>query len=262
MPNEWLDAYMITDQTRIGPFIGVELKVIGSFTRQSGEEQIYCPLPADMLDFDGYTEGEVRHYGSWRGRIPVEDMDNIDAQTVLYNLLNEIDLSSASFKLKDARELKAFKDFMEQEGFSGPKQDNSIRVAVMLRDSDFSKSMSNIHQRSRYMEILYPVLLALAMIVGLITSFLMVNGRREEAAIMRGMGAGRGRIFLSFFIELAVLTALGVALGALIWRFIGSMELLERADPYLFAASYALGGAAALIALNLKKALAAISERE
>ena len=51
--------------------------------------------------------------------------------------------------------------------------------------------------------ILFPVLFLVVGLMGFIISWLMLNSRRMELAIMRGLGASSWRAFASFFLEQA-----------------------------------------------------------
>ena len=93
-------------------------------------------------------------------------------------------ISALTFKVSDPRYLGEVKDALEQTGLSGPKMVNNIRLCIVIEDAQFNETLSSIAQRSKYLEILYPVLLALVCILGLITGFLSVNSRREDIALM------------------------------------------------------------------------------
>lgn len=248
-------------------FVTLDLKVVGSFYRQAAQDQIYCPFSLGALDTAhstvqslGYSKGTIRS-----GRLRAYSGNDITAltpQQLFDVLLDELYVSSCSFTVKDARELTAFKDYLEETGFSGPKQDRDIRVAVTIEDADFNESVSAVMQRSKYMEILYPILLVLACAVGAITAFLTVNSRREEIAVMRGMGTPNGRIFCAFFFEQAFLLLAGTLTGAAVWFALGGGAQLAQFDSYAFFLCYLLGAAASVLQHSGKKALYILSEKE
>lgn len=246
------------------PFLGVEMLVVGSFYKQGSEDNIYCPLSAGVLRLSDLSvkrpSSSDWSFGYLRWR--VEDVAALPPQQLIDILLDESYVASCSFTLRDARQLSAFKDALAEIGFSGPKQENSIRVAVMLEDADFLESVSSIAQRSRYMEILYPVLLALVAAVGAITSYLMVNSRRGEIAVMRGLGTPKRRIFTVFFAEQLLLLLAGTALAAAGWTVFSGAALLRLPDPYTFFLCYTLGAAVSLFVQNGKRALYILSEKE
>jgi len=242
------------------------MRVVGSFYRQASEDYIYCPLSAGVLELDGLPEGETADYGRYSAfgvlRRWNRDVTVLSQQELVDVLLDESYVASFSFTLKDARQLTEFKDALEDIGFSGPEQDRDIRVAVLIEDKDFTEAVSSIAQRSTYMEILYPVLLVLVCAVGVIASFLMINSRREEIAVMRGLGAQKKRIFLTFFYEQLLLLAAGIVIGALVWLTFGDAAQLTKPDLYAFFACYALGAGTALFLQNRKSAISILSEKE
>ena len=247
-------------------FIGLELKVVGSFYRQASEDYIYCPLSGGVLELDGLPDGETADFGRYASfgymRRWCKDITALTPQGLIDVLLDESYVASFSFTLKDARSLTEFKDALEEIGFSGPKQDRDIRVAVTIEDKDFVESVSSISQRSTYMEILYPVLLALVCAVGIIAAFLMINSRREEIAVMRGLGTQKKRIFLTFFYEQLFLLAAGMLVGAAVWLSFGDAAQLGKPDLYAFFVCYALGAGTALFLQNRKSAISILSEKE
>jgi len=248
------------------PFIGLDLKVVGSFYRQASEDYIYCPLSSGVLDLDGLQDGETTGFGRPASyghlRRQCDDVTALSPQTLFDVLLDESYVSSFSFTLKDARRLTEFKDALEEIGFSGPKQDRDIRVSILIEDKAFLESASSISQRSTYMQILYPVLLALVCAVGVIAAFLMINSRREEIAVMRGLGTQKKRIFLTFFYEQLFLLAAGMLAGAAVWLSFGDAAELGKPDLYAFFVCYALGAGIALFLQNRKSAISILSEKE
>ncbi len=247
-------------------FVGLELKVVGSFYRQASEDYIYCPLSAGVLELDGLLEGETADYGRYSSfghmRRWNPDVTLLAPQELVDTLLDESYVASFSFTLKDARQLTEFKDALEEVGFSGPEKDRDIRVSVTIEDKDFMESISSISQRSTYMEILYPVLLVLVCTIGVIASFLMINSRREEIAIMRGLGTQKKRIFLTFFYEQLFLLAAGMLIGVVVWISFGNAAQLEKPDLYAFYVCYTLGAGIALFLQNRKSAISILSEKE
>lgn len=247
-------------------FIGLELKVVGTFYRQASEDYIYCPLSGGVLSLDSLPDGETPKLWKFSPfgylRRGYEDIMALTPQRLFDVLLDESYVSSFSFTLKDTRKLTEFKDALETIGFSGPKQDRDIRVAIAIEDKAFVESVSSLSQRNTYLEILYPVLLALVCAVGVIAAFLMINSRREEIAVMRGLGTQKKRIFLIFFYEQLFLLAAGTLCGATVWLSLGDAAQLGKPDLYAFFVCYALGAGIALFLQNRKSAISILSEKE
>jgi len=252
-----------------GTFLGMEFRVAGSFLRQAGEDYIYAPLPADCIDFNGLPESGVadgRRYNIGRGylrrHLQGEEIAALRAQDLTALLLDERYVSSMSFTLGNAGQLTQVKDALEELGFSGPDADRDVRVAVTIEDRDFLESAGSVEQRIAYIDVLYPVLMALVCAVGAVAGVLMQNSRRGEVAVMRGLGTPKRRIFLSFFFEQAVLLLFGTLVAAVLWLALNGPAQLAAFAPYAFTACYALGTLCALIIGNRSRAIDILSEKE
>jgi ABC-type antimicrobial peptide transport system permease subunit len=69
------------------------------------------------------------------------------------------------------------------------------------------------------MERIYPVLYILIEILALFISYMLVQIRKKEIAIMRGMGASRTVSFMSLFYEQFILCLAGSLLGLILCRY-------------------------------------------
>ena len=176
-------------------------------------------------------------------------------------LLSGAYLNACHFELADARALGAFKDALTELGFSGPHAESFIRVAITLRDKAFNESVRDLNQRITYMEMLYPVLYAIISIVGVTVSYLVVSARREEMAIMRGVGGSRMRVFRTFFLEQALLCLAGTGAGAAAFLLYHGTFAFWR-EIALFVGCYLLGCALAICVLNRASTLQILGERE
>ncbi|HRX58544.1 MAG TPA: ABC transporter permease [Eubacteriales bacterium] len=252
-----------------GTFLNMEFRVVGSFLRQAGEDYIYAPLPAYGIDFGGLQEDSFvdgRRYNIGRGylrrQMGNDDLAALSAQDLTALLLDERYVSSMSFTLGNAGQLTQVKDALEELGFSGPDADRDVRVAVTIEDKDFLESAGSVEQRIAYIDVLYPVLMALVCAVGVVAGVLMQNSRRGEVAVMRGLGTPKRRIFLSFFFEQAALLLFGTLIAAALWLALNGPAQLAGFDPYAFTACYALGTLCALIIGNRSRAIDILSEKE
>lgn len=171
-------------------------------------------------------------------------------------------VSALTFKIRDPRKLGEVKDGLEQMGFSGPRTANNIRICVVVEDGQFNETLSSITQRSKYLEILYPVLLVLVCILGLIMGFLAVNNRREDIALMRGMGTPKSRIFATIFGEQILLLIFGALPAVAIWYVREGITQLTTPGVYTFFICYAISGALSALKQNAKSALSILSEKE
>jgi preprotein translocase subunit SecG len=246
----------------------MEFFVVGSFLRQAGEDYIYAPLPAYGFDFGGLQEDSFvdgRRYNIGRGYLRRQmegEITALSAQDLTALLLDENYVSSMSFTLGNAQQLTHVKDALEELGFSGPDADRDVRVAVTIEDKDFLESVGSVEQRIAYIDVLYPVLLALVCAVGVVAGVLMQNSRRAEVAVMRGLGTPKQRIFLSFFFEQAALLLFGTLIAAVLWLALKGKAQLAAFSPYAFTACYALGTLCALTANSHSRTIELLSEKE
>lgn len=250
----------------------IDLTVVGRFTRQAYHNNIYAPLPkgalapdaselndlehvSSALDTDNYFKAVMPHHASiMRSELtPQQELDVI---------LDNKYVSSMSFCVPDATQLTSIKDTLEEVGFSGPAMPKSIRVAVVIEDSQFVETVSSIDQRSKFMEILYPVLVVLVAFLGLLTGFLAVKSRRENIALMRSMGTPKQRIFFTIWGEQILLMLLGVLPAMALWYVYAGALQLTRVSSYTFLIAYGVSTFLATYMQNRKTALAIMSEMD
>lgn len=164
---------------------------------------------------------------------------------------NKIDFyaDSASFYVADPLQLNAFKDEMKSLGLleSVPTAKLSYDgIALTVRDTTFRTLASQLRQSIDALEGFFPFISTIVIFIGYITSFLLLNSRQKEYALMRALGAGRGRCFLIFFLEQFFLIILGAFIGGgtadLILK--GTLEVVTTGNIFLF--SYFLGCMVAL----------------
>ncbi len=260
-----------------GPtFTGIDMQVVGSFARVANQNNIYCPLPLGALAPERSTlnkpdsdvplkTGEYLWYvglGDFMMRGGDIDSFLLTQQQTIDIMLDNNHVSSLTFTPHDIRNLGEFKDFLEEAGFSGPKMGRLIRICVLVEDAQFNEALGSITQRSKYLEILYPVLLALVCMLGVITGFLVVNNRREDIALMRGMGTQKRRIFATVFGEQLMLLLFGALPALAAWFMREGAAQLITLGVYAFPVCYALSAAFSVAQQNFKSALSILSEKE
>lgn len=117
---------------------------------------------------------------------------------------------------------------------------------LVINDSQLQTVTSQLKRQVRLLETLLPVLLTLIAAIGFGSSFLLLRGRRREAAVLRSLGMKRAAVFGSFLFENLLQAILGLLIGCVIgWYTFGSGVLQPK---YLVAllGCYLLGGAAAV----------------
>lgn len=218
----------------------VDMLVVGSYRNPGAGDSIYCQLsgmisPALLL-------GETPDQGG---------------------ALAYTTLQSVNFVLKDAAKLIEWKEHLVRSGYSEATRVRAIRSFIVLDDYMFLRTADALTQRIQYAGYLSPVLYAAIGLLAFIIPFLLVQGRRREFIVMRGMGTSRLASFLSLFIEQLALCTLGVAFALAAWRLftshVGATEITLAA---LFLLCWLAGAAASLLRSSRRAALSRLNTHD
>lgn len=123
---------------------------------------------------------------------------------------------------------------------------DSGETRMVINDSQLQTVTSQLKRQVRLLETLLPILLMLIAAIGFGSSFLLLRGRRREAAVLRSLGMKRVAVFASLLFENLLQAVLGLLVGCLIgWFAFGSGALQPK---YLAAllGCYLLGGSVAV----------------
>lgn len=156
---------------------------------------------------------------------------------------------STSFYVADPLQLNAFKEEMRSFGLMEkiPAADYNYQgIALAVRDSTFRTLAGQLRQSIDTLQSFYPLIGVTILCIGYIVSFLLMNSRQKEFALMRALGTGRGTCFRLFLLEQLALILIGGIVGgtAAIWLF-GSGSTIILAGS-IFIISYFVGCMAAL----------------
>lgn len=154
----------------------------------------------------------------------------------------------------DALKLNALKDGLTELGLLpvgvGKGLDWREAIAVSVEDELFIKTAVKLQQNiSTYEQFLLPFF---GLIAGLMTLvvFLLLRNARQEMAIARSLGRGKGKIGLGHFLTVFLISLLGTALAFLCMTVSGMMPLttaLEICGSFLLCAC--VGAVIALLPL-------------
>ncbi len=254
--------------------------VVGSFKRVANRDNIYAALPKGALAPEKSSLNDLSdvHKPLETGRYYAQTLgdpfgwhsyqttgifrEHLTRQQDLDVALDNWYVSALTFDIPDAAKLAEIKEQLETLKFSGPSQANDVRITVVIEDAQFLENISSIDQRSRYLEILYPVLLVLVLALGAITGFLAVRSRRENIALMRGMGTKKTDIFVTILGEQALLLLIGAGLAAVLLLMQGQGDKLLDWQVYAFLFAYAISVIVATIQQNSKSALSIRQEKD
>ena len=231
----------------------LELLAAGAYVQQGGDANIYIPLSA-AFDPQWLTGEEDVVSGVGRGPMRITSQEDLQNETIA-----KIRFQTLHFTLASGGGLGALRDALEEAEFSQVGALGRERTTLVLRDQVFTETVGALGRYLTFSRILFPVLLAAVALLGFVISWLMVSARRMEFAVLRGLGTGRVRVFLSFFLEQGGLCLLGCVPAAAV------LALLGRGGPLaagLFLVCYLLGCALSILVVGRTGLMALLSERE
>lgn len=233
----------------------VSLLAVGAYTGSESQQEIYAPL-SFWCNPSWIMGGELPLAEGERPKLVFYDEKDRDG----YYYANTT-FTTCRFTLTSAGDLDDFRDYLERQGVSQVGKLSSNRMTVVLMDESFAETLGGLNRYVLFGRILLPALYAAVGLLGFVISWLMIHGRRMEFAIMRGLGASRGRTFASFFMEQAGLALTGGLLGGLLLMALKAGESGWLAAAGFFGC-YLAGTALAVLSVQRIKLLRILSERE
>ena len=233
----------------------VTLRIVGTVNQTGMAEDIYMPF--GFWDDPAWLNGEEDVLASGE-RPDFLFTDRVQMEKYFYGTTN---YGTCTFTLRSAYDLEPFRQYLAQQGFSQVRTVGANRTTLLLLDQSFTETVSALGRYITFSRILFPALFAMVGLLGFLISWLMVNGRRMEFAIMRGLGASRKRVFASFFLEQALLCLIGCVLGCggLLFLSGGAVKWLA---VLAFLLCYLIGCALSVRAVGRTNLMALLSERE
>ncbi len=162
---------------------------------------------------------------------------------------------SARFALKDPMQLNAFKEQMAEKKLLEvniqAKQSNN-GVALVVDDKTFIQSAQSLQRTITTMREMLPLFFGIIILVGFISSYLLMQSRRREFAIMRSLGVKARQCAGILLIENIVLELCGLLVGTAL-----ALAILSQWPPdgalilALIFGAYT-GGMAASVALLMR----------
>lgn len=234
----------------------VMLTAVGSFTQSSKLSNIYVPLSfwcspeflTTDVDFFDTDERPTSTFTSYEGR-----------DLYFYSTTN---FQTCTFTLCDSSRISEFRNYLATHGVSKVRNPGHNRLTVILHDQSFIEAAEGLNRYISFSKILFPLLFLAVALLGFVISWLMVNGRRMEFAILRGLGTSKRKVFLSFFLEQGVLCLIGSVISCAVLCMIAIPSLVVFLSVLLFAFCYLCGCSIAVKSISKTNLLALLSERE
>lgn len=173
---------------------------------------------------------------------------------------------SVKFALRDPLQINDFKAEMLSLGFKSTNmQEGFARVgnALLINDETFIRSATQISQSLDLLKRFAPLMFFLVAAIGFVSSYLLMQSRQGELAIMRSLGTSKRQCFGLMFLEMGALNLLGGLLGLMVSALTLRIpaEILWLVLP-AFSVIYLLGTAVALLALCGFSVMAILSKTE
>jgi ABC-type lipoprotein release transport system permease subunit len=135
------------------------------------------------------------------------------------------------------RELSQLRTEMEKVmGIYGGK------LRFVIWDEELRIVLAQLDKNLSLLKVLYPVVIAVSVLIGAGLCFLLLLQATREAAILRVLGTTRTAVRLALIIEPLILSIIGVILGLGISRFLWMSSDLVSAVPLLVSAGLYLTG--------------------
>ena len=137
-------------------------------------------------------------------------------------------------------ELETFKAAMQEAGL------HTGEARLRIDDTLMQQTTGQLKQQISLLQGLLPVLLILTATIGFGLSFLLLRGRKKEAAILRSLGMRRHRVFVILLAESILQALAGSLLGTLTALLFVGPDVFNGVCIAALLASYLIGGAAAI----------------
>ena len=174
--------------------------------------------------------------------------------------------SSMRFTLKEPLRINEFKSAMLQIGFVSVNISGGashIGKALSMNDQTFILAATQLKESLTMLKSLAPLIFIIVAVIGFIASYLLMQSRRNELAIMRSLGTGKKRCFIIIFLESLMLALIGSILGMVVALIIVEVSpLMTVVILVSFLITYLLGTAVALFLLNRFSVMAILTKTD
>ena len=175
--------------------------------------------------------------------------------------------NAASFYIKNPLQINEFKREMKEELHMlqiNPASDYSYSGnALAVNDKTFLLSASRIQDNIGLLTAFLPFVLFVIVLIGYITSYLLIQNRRGQYATMRSLGVSSRLCFLILFMESLIVELIGGTIGIII-----SVLLTKQSGNILyltfliFIFCYISGTTVALYLLGRVSVMKALAQRD
>jgi len=161
---------------------------------------------------------------------------------------------SASFFVKDPMQLNKFKASMQKFVLFpvNPQADEkAYGYALAVNDETFIRAAKSINDNLRLLRLFMPLLIIVTLLVGFVISYVMMQSRRSEFAVMRMLGMKMVSCLVIYLIENASISMVGALIGSVASILLtGASASAGFLAAAIFWAAYMLGVMASVLSLR------------
>ncbi|HEX3028407.1 MAG TPA: FtsX-like permease family protein [Clostridia bacterium] len=173
-------------------------------------------------------------------------------------------LDSTSFTVADPLNLNKFKAGMQQylKAVNPLSSASHLGNSMTVKDETFVSTAGRLKSTLNVLYTFAPIVIAVIVLIGYAMSYLLMQSRRVDIAIMRSLGTSRKACVMTTLIEYAVLGLSGSILGtagAALWVELSLSTLLYA---MLFFASLMLGISVAAIQISRSNTMTGLIKTE
>lgn len=172
--------------------------------------------------------------------------------------------SAARFNLKDPIKINEFKSEMQKIGFSSTDMQagfSRVGEALTINDETFIMSATQLTESFNLLKSFALLIFIIVGLIGFIVSYLLMQSRQNEFAIMRSLGTSKRKSFKIIFLESMILVILGIIIGAIISAFFVNVKIKTMGFVLIaFLIFYMMGTAIALLLLNRFSVMTVLSK--
>ncbi|MCL6458966.1 MAG: ABC transporter permease [Gorillibacterium sp.] len=132
---------------------------------------------------------------------------------------------SAAFTVKDALKLNAFKAQMQEFKFKSVQVTAPLSYngnTLVVADGNFIKAASHLQENLSLLNRFFRFILVVVAFAGYITSYLLMQNRRPEFAVMRSLGSSKSACFTTLITESVILQIIGGLLSSVVAMLLGT----------------------------------------
>lgn len=170
----------------------VHAVIAGSFQPVTNRNYIYLPMNQFILE--KYVTGDEEPENDWL-------MDDCTMDVCVFDVKGD-HVDSLKKKLTDM-------------GYTNVNVPGAVRKYIVLKDSQFLDTRKSIRQQKQYMQVFFPIIETILLVMAFLVPMLLVRARRQEIAIMRNLGTPKSWTFRNIYTEQFFISIAGFSLTVL-----------------------------------------------